>query len=441
MHIHSFVLFALDILSGRAQAAFRVALIASACALSACSSMKIVRPADQSTASNSTVPVVIEFSDRGYTDSTFSASLDGVDRTSSFTLAWDQATATFTMLAPGSHTLAASADVYDKFYLRDVAHKVVSTFVVPGPSFTLESDESVVVRRNGDPANLNVTISPVGGFSAPVVLSVLNLPPGINAATTTLPAGSTTGRVVLQTIDGGADYSERTLTLRAEGGGVVATKTFILRVFHVTGPFAKASFAVTTPPETAVSSSGAVQLTARRGTDAGLPSAFAAIYERQGGMGSLGQPIPFNHGQTNVQNQVFGGAGFCAGSTAGFVFAGKGPGVVAPPSAQYVASVLEFTNPSLVGQVDIAAFRSSGTLYYFEPAMYFSQDCMLAIAVGAHPTGPENNLAQVIHLKSSSFANRVEFSAPSFTASVVDAGTHQRIEFTSGGQTKNINLP
>ena len=222
----------------------------------------------------------------------------------------------------------------------------------------------------------------------------------------------------------------------------MATTTFKLQVFHATGPFAKASLAVTTPPQTAVSASSVVRVTARVGADEGLPSAFAAVYERTGGgVGRLGQPIPFNHGQTNVQNQAFGGAGFCGGSLAGFVIAGKGPGVTAPTSAQYVASVLEFTNPSGVGQADVAAFRSSGTLYYFEPAVYFSPDCTLAIAVGAHPTGPANNLAQVIELKTSRVINSVEFSAPSFTASVVDAGARQRIEFTSGGQTQNVNLP
>src|SRR5262249_48377812 len=143
------------------------------------------------------------------------------------------------------------------------------------------------------------------------------------------------------------------------------------------------------------------------------------------------------------QNQAFGGAGFCAGSlpNAGFVIAGKGPGVVAPASAQYVASVLEFTNPSVVGHAGVAAFRSSGTLYFFEPAIYFNSDCRLAPAVGAHPQGPANNLAKVIDLKSSRVVNSIEFSYPSFTASVVDAGTRQRIEFTSGGQTQNVNIP
>jgi hypothetical protein len=137
-------------------------------------------------------------------------------------------------------------------------------------------------------------------------------------------------------------------------------------------------------------------------------------------------------------NQAFGGAGFCAGSSAGFVLAGKGPGVVAPASAQYVASVLEFTNPSTVGHADVAAFRAA---YYFEPAVYFNTDCTLALVVGAHPVGAANNLAQVIELKRATAVGSFEFSDPSFTASVVDAGARQRIDFASGNQAGSVTLP
>jgi hypothetical protein len=439
MDSHCLVSFAVEQLNGKACGSFRVALIASACALSACSSMEIASPKHQTDVSTSTVPVVIQFSDAGY--SQFSASLDGADRTSSFTLAYEQATASFP-LGPGSHTLTASAEVYDTFYRRDIAYNVASTFTVLGPTFTLNSSAPLVLRRNGGSTNLSATISLVRGFSAPVELSIPNPPPGVFAGTTVMPAGSTTGQIAV-TATAGASYGDHTVTLRAEGGGVTATTTLTLRVFHAVGPFAKASFGVTTPPQTASSANGIIRVTASLGSAEGLPSAFAAVYERQnGGVGRLGQPIPFNHGQTNVQGQAFGGAGFCAGSLAGFVIAGKGPGVVAATSAQYVASALEFTNPSPVGQADVAAFRSTGTTpYYFEPALYFSSDCTLALAVGAHPIGPENNLAQVIELKSARVVGSAEFSAPSFTAAVVDAGTRQRIEFTSGGQTQNVAIP
>jgi hypothetical protein len=398
--------------------------------------MKIVRPLDKSTVGLGPVSVLIQFSDSGY--SNFLATLDKTDVTSRFVIAYDQATATF-VLPPGTYALVASADVYDTFYRRVIAYRVSSTFTLPGPSFTLSPDPSLVLRRGGGSAPLTASIIPTGGFVGPVTLSVPNPPQGIVAGTTTLPAGTTTGQVAL-TATHGSDYGDRTVTLEAKSGGIVATTTFTLRVFHAEGPFTRASFAVTTPPQTMLSSTGVVRVTARLGTDEGLPSAFAAVFERHAGVGRLGQPIPFNHGSTNP-NQPFGGAGFCAGSLAGFVISGKGPGVVAPASAQYVASVLEFTNPLAVGEANVTSFRNSGTTpYYFEPAVYFSPDCSLAIAVGAHPTGPEDNEAQVIDLKSSRVVGALEFSAASFAASVDDAGTGQRVELTAGGQSQNVNL-
>ena len=414
-----------------------------------CASIMIVAPqgAQPPAAPPVTVPINIEITKSVYGRS-FVVS-DGTTTTSvsSFSTSIKPGTqntevlTTTLPLAPGSYTLTASG-TYNQWTGQATPISKTSSFTVSTltPTFTLGSAGSLVVRRNGGSANLAATISPAAGFSAPVTLSVPNPPSGVTAGTATIPAGSTTGQLAL-TATAGADYGDRTVTLRAQGGGVTRTTTFTLRVFHATGSFAKASFAVNTPPQTAVSANGAVRLTARLGTAEALPSAFAAVYERVAGAVRLGQPVPFNHGQTNVMNQAFGGAGFCAGSTAGFVISGKGPGVVAPVSAQYVASVLEFTNPSVVGQADVAAFRSSGTLYYLEPAVYFNSDCTLALAVGAHPLGPANNVAQVINLKSSSIVSSIEFNDPSFTASVVDAGTRQRIEFTSGGQTQNVNLP
>ncbi len=316
----------------------------------------------------------------------------------------------------------------------------VNVAPVQKPTFSLGKLPVLVVRRNGGFADLSVSIAPVAGFADPVTISVTNPPSGIVVGTATIPAGKTVGQVAI-TANTGASYGDRTLTLRASGGGVVKTTSFTVRVFRATGAFAKASFAVTTPPQSAVSSSGAVRVTALLGSNVGLPSAFAAVFERQGAAGTLGQPIAFNHGQTNVQNQAFGGAGFCAAPNAGFVISGSGPGVSVPSSAQFVASVLEFTNPSVVGHADVAAFRSTNPPYYIEPALYFSPDCSVALVVGAHPLGPENNLAQVIDLRSGNIINSIEFSAPFFNASVADGSTRQRIDFTSGGQTRQVNLP
>ena len=416
--------------------------------LTGCASLVIVAPqgAQAPAASPVSVPVKVEITKSVYGRSfvvsggTTNIAVSGFNTSIKPGTQNTEILTTSLSLPPGSYTLTANG-TYDA-WSGATPISTSSSFTVAGltPTFAVSAAGPLVVRRNGGSASLIATISPIAGFSAPVTLSLRNPPPGIMAGTTTIPAGSTTGQLAL-TATTDASYGDRTVTLEAQSGGVTKTATFTLRVFHATGPFAKASFAVTTPPQTALSGNGAVRATARLGTAEGLPSAYAGVYERVVGTVRLGQPIAFNHGQTNVPNQPFGGAGFCAGSTAGFVISGKGPGVIAPASAQYVASVLELTNPTAVGQADVTAFRSAGTLYYFEPAVYFNSDCTLALVVGAHPIGPANNVAQMIRLKTSTIVGNIEFSAPTFSASVADAGTRQRIDFNSGGQTQTVNLP
>lgn len=316
----------------------------------------------------------------------------------------------------------------------------VTVAPVQQPTFALAKPSPIVVRRGLGSIAVTANITRVAGFSGPVSLSFTGLPQGVVAGPATIPAGQTSAQIAL-TATLAADYGNRTITLVADGGTVRQSANYTLLVFRETGAFAKASFAVTTPPQSAVSASGAVRVNAHLGSALGLPSAFGAVFDPVGGVGPIGQPIPFNHGQTNVQGQAFGGAGFCAGPIGAFVISGSGPGVSIPSSAQYLVSVFELTNPSVVGTADVAAFRSANPPYYFEPAVYFSKDCSLALAVGAHPLGPENNLAQVIDLKTGRVINSIEFSAPLFSASVVDAGTRQQIAFMSGGVTQNFNLP
>ena len=343
-------------------------------------------------------------------------------------------------LTPGSYTLTASGKYQGWSGVTPITR--TSSFTVPSPpsDVTIGSISPLIVRRNGAPANLSVTITRSGGFAGPVTLSLSSPPPGISAAaTTTIPAGSTTGQLSLSA-SAGADYGEQNVTVRAAGTGVSDTETFKLRVFHATGSFTRAPVSVTTPPQTALSPNGANRVTARVGSNEGLPSAYAAVFERAAGATRLGQPVAYNHGPLGAQN--YAGSGFCAGSTAGFVIAGDGPGVVAGGSAQYVASVFEFANqPFTVGQTDLYSFRPSTTApYSYAPTVYFNSDCTLALVVGAHPIGPINNIAIAINLKTASTIGSFEFDQPSFTATVVDVGTQQQIRFTSGGQTQNLNL-
>ena len=115
---------------------------------------------------------------------------------------------------------------------------------------------------------------------------------------------------------------------------------------------------------------------------------------------------------------------FATASSAGFVIAGRGPGVVTPASAQFAAFFLDFQTSRQSPQTDVASFRSA---YYFQPRVWCSQDCSVAIVAGAHPVGPVNDLAQVIDVARGAFLGSFEFVAPTFTAAVTTtaSGTQQ----------------
>ena len=189
---------------------------------------------------------------------------------------------------------------------------------------------------------------------------------------------------------------------------------------------------MTTGGQTATSTNGAVSVEARTGAQEGLPSAFAAVFRR--GTVTIGNAIGYNHGATNQPNGAYGGAGFCAASNAGFVIAGQGPGVVTPASAQFASFFLDFLSGRQSSQTDVASFRSA---YYFQPRVWFSPDCSVAIVAGAHPVGPVNNLAQVIDVARGVFLGSFEFVAPTFTAAVTTtASGTQQVTFTVNGQAR-----
>jgi hypothetical protein len=64
-----------------------------------------------------------------------------------------------------------------------------------------------------------------------------------------------------------------------------------------------------------------------------------------------------------------------------------------------------------------------------------------ALAVGAHPLGPANNVAQVIDVVRGTTIGSFEFTAPTFTADVANTSSAQRIVFVADGHTANLNLP
>ena len=404
-------------------------VVALTCA--GCSSYTVRQPT--SGASLPAGPVAFRIEWTGGQMKNFTATLDGADIASQFTIGSSNATATITLTA-GSHTFATTADVYDPLSRKDVARSSTIPFSVrppatPTPSISLTvTPSSVQALRSGSPS-VTVAASFSGGASAPAQITATG--PALTAAA----SGTITSAPVplMLTVKADAPFGMSTVQIKGTAGTASATASVSLRVLRATGAFASPSFAVTTAGQTATSpNGGAITLLARTGMQEGLPSAYAAVFRR--GTATIGNAIGYNHGATNQPNGAYGGAGFCAAAAAGFVIAGRGPGVITPASAQYAVFFLDFSTARLSQQLDVASFRSA---YYFEPRVWFSPDCSIAIAAGAHPTGPANNLAQVIDVATGAALGSFEFTATTFTASVTTlANGSQQVTVTADGQAR-----
>ena len=261
-----------------------------------CASLVIVAPqgAQAPAASPVSVPVNIEITKSVYgrsfvvSDGTTTTNVSGFNTSIKPGTQNTEVLTTTLSLPPGSYTLTASG-TYNEWTGQVTPISRTSSFTVTTADTDIHAGSvgPLVVRRNGGSANLTATITRTPRLrGAGHVVSAQSTdrchsgtPPAGMAGTVTIPAGMTTGTLAF-TANAAADYGDRTVTLRADGGGVTRTTTFTLRVFHATGSFSKAPFAVRTPPQTAISSNGAVRVSAVLGTAEGLPSAYAAVYDR-----------------------------------------------------------------------------------------------------------------------------------------------------------------
>jgi len=188
--------------------------------LTGCLGVKIDSPADKSNVNN---PVAASISFSGYCGN-FHVALDGTDVTNQFTSPnASPATATFSNLAAGAHTLDASA--WTNAPCQPAPSSTASiTFTVVGPSFALSGTPNPLklIRKSSKALTINVT--PSGGFTGAVNVVLSGLPMGVTASapgtsgTTTITAGAT------------ASAGAITVTLNGTSGGTMGTGTFTVDV-------------------------------------------------------------------------------------------------------------------------------------------------------------------------------------------------------------------
>src|SRR5213079_936060 len=116
----------------------------------------------------------------------------------------------------------------------------VSLVVTTPPDFTLSASPSSLSVAPGGSTSYTVTITPRGGFSGPVSLSVSGLPSGASASFTPNPA--TTSSTFAVTTSASTPDGTYTLTIAGVSGGSLTHTTTV-------------SLVVTTPPDFTLSAS------------------------------------------------------------------------------------------------------------------------------------------------------------------------------------------
>jgi hypothetical protein len=339
----------------------------------------------------------------------------------------------------GAHVLVVSGDLSGNNTIQN--YSATSSFTVgpfvPPPasagSFGLSAPSTDVLVERGQCASVAVTVNRTAPFAGAVTLSLSSPPTGVTAAAVTVPTGATTGTLSI-CASAAAKVGKANVTIvgapPAGTTGVMSIGTPVkLVIGRQQGAFVEASPAPysSNVPSSVASSAGGFRVDVALG-----PPAVAEAYRASffAGTTRIGQDIGFTKGPTST----LGGAGFCANGSAlaltrGVVLSGALPGT----SAQNTFTLIDLTasNPALMQQPADTTVTSGGQPYTFQPRVFFSPDCTLALLVSANKTGPSKNILRVVNLLNNQpIAAEVPFETNIFSALVRNSagGAKQEVE-------------
>src|SRR5439155_1017241 len=112
--------------------------------------------------------------------------------------------------------------------IQQTTANILNRFLAAGPGFTLSASPSSQTVAPGRSTNYSVTISPTGGFSGKVTLSVSGLPGGASGSFTPHPA--TASSTLSVTTSKSTPPGTYTLTVTGVSGGLTRTITVALVV-------------------------------------------------------------------------------------------------------------------------------------------------------------------------------------------------------------------
>ncbi|MGH7710306.1 MAG: hypothetical protein ACREOG_03430, partial [Gemmatimonadaceae bacterium] len=298
--------------------------------------------------------------------------------------------------------------------------------------FSLTANPSDVLIERGKSATTSIAVTRMPPFTGAVALSLSSPPPGISIAPPPPPATIAIGMAstpVTLTVAAAATHGKKTVSVvgAASVSGIGAPLT--LTVGREVGPFQEANPTPyqSTVPSSRTALSGNFRVEIATGAPS-VPQPRKASFFR--GTQAVGNEIGFTLGPVSS----IGGAGFCANSlpvaiTRGVVMSGAMPG----HASQNVVTFLDVTvnaPPLLEVETDMNVQHTpTGPFILFQPRVYFSRDCTLALVAGANKLGPSKHILRVFDLTSGQpIGAEVPFETATFSALVRNSGSNQEVE-------------
>ena len=370
--------------------------------------------------------------------------LDGVVVPNALTPATSNVVGTLSM-APGPHVVAVTGVLSDGVSFK--SYSATSSFTVAAPtgSFTLTTPVAALLVERTKSVTVPIAIARTAPFAGAVTVTVAGLPMGATASPLTILAAQTSGSVTVS-VPASVAFGKSSLTLggSAGPGGPTDTAPLALTVGRATGALIEASPTpyASTLPSTVTSRSGIFRVEISTGPPT-LPEPRKARFFR--GAQPLGNEIGFSLGPVST----LGGAGFCDDSAAGALTRGVVlTGMPAGFAAQNVFTFVDLTvNAGVQRQVPANMQSSAPSPHVFQPRVYFSADCSIALVASVNTLGPQNHLVQVFDMVTGSpIGSEIPFDTPIFGAALQTVGAAQRVEVkvdtgTAGAQVVHRPVP
>ncbi len=400
--------------------------------LGGCISIQVTGPGENV---GSPVPVHATW-DSEMRSGTFKAQLDNQDVTSWFNVDYSQNRADAALvLAPGAHQLEVSGSLWRTLYQSYSNQSASRNFTVSGSSagFSFSLQPAATLVERGGSGDVTINITRTGSFSGDVNFSAV-APGGVTVNAPHVTAGQNTGTLSL-TADNSAAFATSTMSVTGQGttGGNTTTESrnLDLTIARKAGAFVEASPDLRAVGQSKSSPDNRFLVSISTGQQVANPADYAATFQQ--GTQTLGAPVGFYLGTTSSP----GGAGFCPASNIGVVLSDQASRL--GHASQYLVTFMNLaTAPYPIHSWPVDGLKGR---YAFQPRVFFSPDCTLALVAGANNAGTSNNVLYVIDLVTGNpVGHDVDFNSNSFSASVVNDNGHSVLQVTADQQSYQFPL-